>query len=131
MYSNNKDPELFFLFLIKTLRPIFSLIEFSRVCKFISLEGLRECFLILKILTKFSWFLSIYAVCQSLGIDIAKLDTKGLSPVVLTYGNSNFAGGMLSVLFGYHFTYFMQTRKKSFSPVTKKKTPVKKRPTKK
>ena len=36
------------------LRPIFSLIEFSKTCRLISLDGLRECFLVLKILTKFS-----------------------------------------------------------------------------
>ena len=31
LYSSNKDPELFFLFLIKTLRPIFSLIETQKL----------------------------------------------------------------------------------------------------
>jgi hypothetical protein len=46
-----------------------------------------------------------YATLQRAGIDIAKLETRDLSPVVLTFGNSNFAGAMLSVLFAYHFTY--------------------------
>ena len=66
----------------------------------------------------FSWILVLYGLLQIMGLDFVTLDTKGLLKIVLTYGNSNFAGGMLSVLFGYHFTYFMQTRKKSFSHVT-------------
>lgn len=36
---------------------------------------------------------------------------KGISPVVLTFGNSNFAGGMLSVLFAYHFIYAVIKKK--------------------
>jgi hypothetical protein len=48
--------------------------------------------------------LGAYALLQSVGIDFAKLDTKGLSATVLTFGNSNFAGGMLAILFGYIFT---------------------------
>jgi O-antigen ligase len=56
-------------------------------------------------ITMLSWFMAVYAGLQRVGIDIAKLDTKGLSPVVLTFGNSNFAGGLLSVLFAYHLTY--------------------------
>jgi O-antigen ligase len=58
-----------------------------------------------QLITFLSWFMAVYAGLQRLGIDIAKLDTKGLSPVVLTFGNSNFAGGLLSVLFAYHLTY--------------------------
>jgi O-antigen ligase len=57
------------------------------------------------LITQLSWFMVIYATLQRLGIDIAKLDTRELSPVVLTFGNSNFAGAMLSVLFAYQFTY--------------------------
>jgi hypothetical protein len=53
----------------------------------------------------------VYATLQQIGIDIAKLDTKGISPVVLTFGNSNFAGGMLSVLFAYHFIYVVIKKK--------------------
>jgi O-antigen ligase len=60
-----------------------------------------------QIITGLSWFLAIYATLQKIGIDVAKLDTKGLSPVVLTFGNSNFAGGMLSVFFTYHFIYLV------------------------
>ena len=52
-----------------------------------------------------SWFMAVYAGLQRVGIDIAKLDTRGISPVVLTFGNSNFAGGMLSVLLAYNLTY--------------------------
>ena len=64
-----------------------------------------------QLVTYLSWFMAIYATLQRIGIDIAKLDTKGVSPVVLTFGNSNFAGGMLSVLFAYHFTYVIIKRK--------------------
>jgi O-antigen ligase len=56
-------------------------------------------------ITWLSWFMVSYATLQRIGIDIAKLETRDLSPVVLTFGNSNFAGAMLSVLFAYHFTY--------------------------
>ena len=45
---------LFFLFLIKTLRPIFSRTEFSNDCKLMSRCPLKDCFLILNIFTKFS-----------------------------------------------------------------------------
>ena len=63
-------------------------------------------------ITWLSWFMVSYATLQRIGIDIAKLETRDLSPVVLTFGNSNFAGAMLSVLFAYHFTYSIL--KKSF-----------------
>jgi hypothetical protein len=63
-----------------------------------------------QLITYFSWFLAIYAFLQKIGIDIAKLDTLGLSPVVLTFGNSNFAGGMLAILFTYHFVYHLAIR---------------------
>jgi hypothetical protein len=56
-----------------------------------------------QLITYFSWSMAIYASLQKIGIDIARLETGGLSSVVLTFGNSNFAGGMLSVLFTYHF----------------------------
>lgn len=58
-----------------------------------------------QLITMLSWFMAVYAGLQRVGIDVAKLDTRGISPVVLTFGNSNFAGGMLSVLFAYHLTY--------------------------
>jgi O-antigen ligase len=63
-----------------------------------------------ELITVLSWFMAIYAGLQRIGIDIAKLDTKGVSPVVLTFGNSNFAGGMLSVLFAYQLTYVVISR---------------------
>lgn len=66
-----------------------------------------------QLITYLSWFMVIYATLQRMGIDIAKLDTKGISPLVLTFGNSNFAGGMLSVLFAYHFTYVVIKKKLS------------------
>jgi O-antigen ligase len=66
-----------------------------------------------QLITYLSWFMVIYATLQQMGIDIAKLDTRELSPVVLTFGNSNFAGGMLSVLFAYHFTYVVIKKKLS------------------
>lgn len=63
-----------------------------------------------QLISYFSWFLAIYAHLQKIGIDIAKLDTKELSPVVLTFGNSNFAGGMLSVLLTYHAIYLVVSK---------------------
>jgi len=57
-----------------------------------------------KSMTYLSIGFSTYALLQSVGIDFAKLDTKGLLSTVLTFGNSNFAGGMLAILFGYIFT---------------------------
>ena len=66
-----------------------------------------------QLITYLSWFMAIYATSQRIGIDTAELDTKGLSPIVLTFGNSNFAGGMLSVLFAYHFTYVVIKKKPS------------------
>ena len=63
-----------------------------------------------ELITLLSWFMAVYAALQRIGIDIAKLDTKGISPVVLTFGNSNFAGGMLSVLFAYQITYLVISR---------------------
>jgi hypothetical protein len=63
-----------------------------------------------ELITILSWFMAVYAALQRFGIDIAKLDTKGVSPVVLTFGNSNFAGGMLSVLFAYQLTYMVISR---------------------
>jgi O-antigen ligase len=61
--------------------------------------------------TYFSFFLGSYTFLQKFGVDIAKLDTRDLSPVVLTFGNSNFAGGMLAVLFTYHFVYLVLSNK--------------------
>jgi len=57
-----------------------------------------------KSMTYLSTAFGTYALLQSAGIDFAKLDSKGLSATVLTFGNSNFAGGMLAILFGYIFT---------------------------
>ena len=54
MYSKIIDPVLFFLFLIKTFKPIFSVIESSSACKFASFDGLIDCLFTLKIFTKFS-----------------------------------------------------------------------------
>jgi hypothetical protein len=71
-----------------------------------------------QLITILSWFLSIYATFQNFGIDIAKLNTQDLSPVVLTFGNSNFAGGMLAVLFSYHFIYSLVKKQGSFKEGT-------------
>jgi O-antigen ligase len=68
-----------------------------------------------QLITYFSWFQLVYATLQSLGLDIAKLDTKALSPVVLTFGNSNFAGAMLAVLFTYHLTYVIVVKRYKIS----------------
>ena len=64
-----------------------------------------------KAITYLSISLVFYAFFQSVGIDFAKLDTKGLSPVVLTLGNSNFAGGLLAILFGFVFTRSFRSTK--------------------
>lgn len=66
----------------------------------------RESKSLYKHLYLFSLLLSGYAFLQKMGIDFAKLDSKGLSPVVLTLGNSNFAGGLLAVLFVFQIVYF-------------------------
>jgi len=66
------------------------------------------------LMTYLSVILGFYAILQSIGIDFAKLDTKDLSPVVLTLGNSNFAGGFLAMLFGFIFTRAFQTKKIDF-----------------
>lgn len=67
-----------------------------------------------KLMTYLSVILGFYAILQSVGIDFAKLDTRALSPVVLTLGNSNFAGGFLAILFGFIFTRAFQTKKIDF-----------------
>ena len=68
-----------------------------------------------QLITYFSWFQLVYAILQSVGLDIAKLDTRALSPVVLTFGNSNFAGAILAVLFTYHLTYAIVVKKYKIS----------------
>jgi O-antigen ligase len=70
-----------------------------------------------QLITVLSWFLAIYATFQRVGIDFAELDTRGVSPVVLTFGNSNFAGGMLSVLFAYHLTYVVLSKTYHFKHI--------------
>jgi len=57
-----------------------------------------------------SWILSIYACLQQIGIDVAKLDNIGPSPVVLTLGNTNFSGGLLSVLFTFVLADLFQNK---------------------
>ncbi len=64
-----------------------------------------ESKLLYKHLYIFSLLLSVYAFFQKIGFDFARLDSKGLSPVVLTLGNSNFAGGLLAVLFVFQIAY--------------------------
>jgi len=64
-----------------------------------------------RLLNYFSWFLVIYATAQKFGFDFAQLDTRGISPVVLTFGNSNFAGGMIPVLFTYHLIYAVTSKR--------------------
>jgi hypothetical protein len=57
-----------------------------------------------KSMTYLSIALGVYTLLQSVGIDFAKLNSRDLLTTVLTFGNSNFAGGMLAILFGYIFT---------------------------
>ena len=47
-------PVLFFLFLIETFSPIFSIIKASNDCRLGSFKIFRDCLFILKIFTKFS-----------------------------------------------------------------------------
>lgn len=68
-----------------------------------------------KLMTSLSVILGVYAILQSVGVDFAKLDTRALSPVVLTLGNSNFAGGFLAMLFGFIFTRSLQGKKIGFN----------------
>ena len=60
LYSKSIEPELFFLFLIWTLSPIFSLKEFSNWFKFGSFLLILAVLLVLKILAKFSACLTDY-----------------------------------------------------------------------
>jgi O-antigen ligase len=62
----------------------------------------------------FSWVLVLYGLIQFVGLDFVTLETKGLLKVVLTYGNSNFAGGMLAVLFTFHFILEIQKTNHKF-----------------
>ena len=64
-----------------------------------------------KMMKVFSWIVAIYALMQSVGIDFVALETKGLRTTVLTLGNSNFAGGLLAVLFTW--LLILEVRKKS------------------
>ena len=50
----------------------------------------------------FTWILIAYAVLQEIGLDIGQRTSAGLSPVTLSLGNSNFAGGLLAILFTFH-----------------------------
>jgi O-antigen ligase len=64
-----------------------------------------------KMMKIFSWILATYALMQSVGMDFVALDTKGLRSIVLTLGNSNFAGGLLAILFTW--LLILEVRKKS------------------
>lgn len=57
--------------------------------------------LLTRVIYRISWFFGVYALLQQVGIDVAKLDSRGLSTVVLTFGNSNFSGAMLAILFTF------------------------------
>lgn len=60
-----------------------------------------------------SWFFATYAILQKLSIDIAQLGPT-FYPVVLTFGNSNFAGGMLAILFTYVITNSLSKKSLKF-----------------
>lgn len=64
-----------------------------------------------KILRNFSWIIGLYAILQSWGIDIAQIDTTK-SRVLLTLGNSNFSGGLLSVFFTYNIVIITKNNSK-------------------
>jgi|688.fasta_scaffold124996_1 O-antigen ligase len=55
-----------------------------------------------KTISLFTWILSAYALLQEIGLDVGERTSAGLSPVTLGLGNSNFAGGLLAVLFTFH-----------------------------
>lgn len=61
------------------------------------------------VLQKFSWIVSIYAILQSWGIDFAQIDTTK-SRILLTLGNSNFSGGLLSIFFTYNIVLIAKSK---------------------
>lgn len=61
------------------------------------------------VLQKFSWVISIYAILQSWGIDFAQIDTTK-SRILLTLGNSNFSGGLLSIFFTYNIILIAKSK---------------------
>ena len=65
-------------------------------------------------LQKFSWVIALYAVLQSWGIDFAQLDTTK-SRILLTLGNSNFSGALLSIFFTYNVVFIAKSKSKKFS----------------
>lgn len=67
--------------------------------------------LISEFLKRFSWVIAIYAVLQSWGIDIAQIDTTK-SRILLTLGNSNFSGGLLSIFFTYNILLISKSKSK-------------------
>ena len=58
-----------------------------------------------KYLVYFSWFISIYAFLQFVGIDLGQRTGAGTSNVTVTLGNPDFAGGLIAMLFTYNFIY--------------------------
>ena len=72
-------------------------------------------FALTKVIQKLSWFFGVYALLQQLGIDIAKLDSKGLSTVILTFGNSNFSGAMLAILFAFAIAKIFGSKRIKFT----------------
>jgi len=85
----------------------FTILIFIFSIKTMSVAGSAKAY---HLVQYFSWFLAVYASLQKIGIDVAKLDTRGISPVVLTFGNSNFAGGMISVLFTFHLIHAIKSK---------------------
>jgi len=72
--------------------------------------------LIIFTLKKFSWIIAVYALFQSWGIDIAQIDTTK-SKILLTLGNSNFSGGLLSVFFTYNILLASKSKSKKISDI--------------
>jgi O-antigen ligase len=70
--------------------------------------------LISSFLQKFSWVIALYAVLQSWGIDFAQIDTTK-SRILLTLGNSNFSGALLSIFFTYNIVLLAKSKSKKFS----------------
>ena len=67
-----------------------------------------------RVLRNFSWVIGVYAILQSWGIDIAQIDTTK-STILLTLGNSNFSGGILSIFFCYNLLSTIKNNSKKIS----------------
>jgi len=85
---------------------VLSALLFLLTASFWSFQESKNLFTLVR---GFSWIIAVYALLQSVGIDFAQLDTTK-SRILLTLGNSNFSGGLLSVFFAFNIIYLAQNK---------------------